>query len=260
MTNIIRSAKPSGEWTNVELRAYNITIVAQNAATFFGQPVLPQSTLNPEFLTNLTADEMVDDENYMLVRYINAATSPIPGEESAVVDFVMHLFRVMGYQNRRRDLRSRKSIPLFVCGSWMYAKMDVCVMDQNEILLLVQEDKQHIEPCDAKSQLVADAIAAFQFNNTRRQDVLGLPLLESKVMAGITITGTSPTFFTIPVTTELSQAVEAGQYPATPTIVAMHVPDLPRPSRRLSEGMRPLDNTRQILACFEAFKQFIFDW
>ena len=71
------------------------------------------------------------------------------------------------------------------------------------------------------------------------------------------MTGTSPTFFKIPVTVELSRAVELGLYPATPTVVSMHVPDIPRPDRRLNEGMRPLDNRRSILACFEAFKQFV---
>jgi hypothetical protein len=257
MANIIRSAKSGSDWTSNDLVAYNITIIAQNSATFFGQPVLPQPTLNPELLTNLNAEEMVDDESYKLVRYMDLAMNPIPGEESAVDDFAMRLLRAMGYENRSRDLRSRKNIPLFICGMWMYAKTDVCVMDQNEVLLLVQEDKRHMEPGDPKPQLIAEAIAAFQSNNARRRDILGLPLLESKEIPGITMTGTSPTFFKIPVTAELIQAVELGRYPATPTVVAMHIPDIPRPARRLSEGMRPLDNRRNILACFEAFKQFV---
>jgi hypothetical protein len=75
-------------------------------------------------------------------------------------------------------------------------------------------------------------------------------------MAGITMRGTSPTFFKIPITSELMEAVRLGQYPPTPTIVATHIPDIRRPARRL--GTRPLDNRRKILACFEAFKQFVF--
>lgn len=66
--------------------------------------------------------------------------------------------------------------------------------------------------------------------------------------------GTSPAFFKIPVTAELIQAVdsELGQYPTTPTVVIMHIPDIPRPARRLREGMRSLDNWRNIF-----FKQFV---
>ena len=81
--------------------------------------------------------------------------------------------------------------------------------------------------------------------------------LDIKVMAGITMTGTSPTFFKIPVTLELIEAIQRGEYPATPTVVAMHYPAVPRPAHRLSEGMRPLDNRRCIRACFEAFRQFV---
>ena len=72
------------------------------------------------------------------------------------------------------------------------------------------------------------------------------------------MTGTSPSFFKIPVTQDLSRSVERGQFPPTPTVVTGHVPDLPRPNRRFSEGMKPLDNRRSILQCYEAFKRFIF--
>jgi hypothetical protein len=35
------------------------------------------------------------------------------------------------------------------------------------------------------------------------------------------------------------------------------VPEIPRPSCRIAEGMEPLDNREVIFACFEAFKQFV---
>ena len=37
----------------------------------------------------------------------------------------------------------------------------------------------------------------------------------------------------------------------------MDLPEIPRPTNRLTEGMNPLDNRRSILACYEAFKQFV---
>jgi hypothetical protein len=76
-------------------------------------------------------------------------------------------------------------------------------------------------------------------------------------MPGITLTGSSPIFYKIPVTTQLAESVDAGTYPAIPTIVHAHVPALARPAQRLMEGMRPLDNRAHILACFEAFKKFV---
>lgn len=117
-------------------------------------------------------------------------------------------------------------------------------------------NKRHLEIMDPIPQLIAAALAAVQFNN-RTQDLLGLDPLVVKVMAGITMTGTCPTFFKILVTLELIEAVQRGEYPARPTVVVMHRLEVPRPSRRLHEGMRPMDNRRCILAHFEALKEFI---
>ena len=260
MANIMRSPKHAHDWTINDLDTYNINIVAQDAATFFGQsPPLPLPPHNLDLLSKLTADEMEDDESYQVVQYMDLAMSLIPGEESAVVDFAMQLLRTMGYVGRSagRVLRSRKDIPLFTCGKWRHAKTDVCIMDNDGILLLVlQEDKQHLELGDPRPPLIAEAIAAVQHNNHVR-DLLGLAPLDMKVMAGITMTGTSPAFFKVPVTSELIQAIQRGQYPARPTTVALHRPDIPRPAHRLREGMRPLDNRLSMLACFEAFKQFV---
>jgi hypothetical protein len=107
---------------------------------------------------------------------------------------------------------------------------------------------------------MADAITAFQANNTRRARVLGEEVIDAKVMPGITLVGSSPTFYKIPVTKQLSQAVELGQFPVTQTIVYAHLPAVSCPARRLSEGMKPLDNRRHILACYEAFRQFVNWW
>ncbi|KIM92408.1 hypothetical protein PILCRDRAFT_810464 [Piloderma croceum F 1598] len=244
MANLIRSSKSGHDWTINDLMAYNISIVQQNTATFFGQATLPLPAQHPDLLNRLMADEMVDDDSYQVVRYMDLAMDPVPGEESAVGDFAMQLLRMMGYASRtlRRDLRSRKDISLFICREWWHAKTDVCVMDRSSYLLLVQEDKRHLETVDPEPQLIAEAIAA---------------PLDIKIMAGITMTGTAPTFFKIPVTLELIKAVQRGEYPATPTVVAMHRPNVPRPVRRLSEGMHPLDNRCCILSCFEAFRQFV---
>ena len=51
MANLLRTAKSGNDWTENELKAYNIQIVAQDAATFFERPDTPQLMVPPEFFT-----------------------------------------------------------------------------------------------------------------------------------------------------------------------------------------------------------------
>jgi hypothetical protein len=110
---------------------------------------------------------------------------------------------------------------------------------------------------DPEPQLIADAIAAFDENNRRREQI-GLPPISSKVFPAITFTGTAPTFYKIPVTEDLLLGIITAQYPAQETVVRKLIPPVLNISRLLEEGMEPLANRRVVLQCFEAFKQFIW--
>ncbi|OBZ78038.1 hypothetical protein A0H81_01843 [Grifola frondosa] len=258
MAQLIRSAKSGSDWTNNELNAYNISVVYQDAATFFETPNLPQPTINPNVLTTLAPDDATDDTTYELLQTMDLATTPAPAEESAVDDFAVLLFRALGYAPRGRILRTRKNLALVINGENRRAETDVCLVGEDRIvLLLVQEDKRHLEDSDPEPQLIAGAIAAFTANNRWRLQTLGLSPLPSKLMAGITMKGTAPIFYKINVTEELATAVGGGAFPQTPTIVYAHVPVVPRPNRRWAEGMKPLDNRQIILSCYEAFKRFV---
>ncbi|KAF8466813.1 hypothetical protein DFH94DRAFT_780270 [Russula ochroleuca] len=254
MASLLRSPKSGSDWGPNELLAYNIDIQFQDAATFFDVNPLPQPAVPSEVLTRLDADDMTNDLNYRFVRYMDLAMDPVLAEESAVDDFAVSLLTMLGYAPRPRMTRTRVDIPITICGVQCHAKTDVCVVDGHDILLLVQEDKERKDP---EPQLIAEAIAAFQANNTRRTRVLGQDAIDVKVMPGITLVGSLPTFYKISVAKELAQAVALGHFPATPTIVYAHLPAVPRPARRLSEGMKPLDNRRHILTCYEAFRQFV---
>jgi hypothetical protein len=81
--------------------------------------------------------------------------------------------------------------------------------------------------------------------------------LVMQVMPGIIMNGTMPTFYKIPVTTNLVHNVMGGTYPPEPTIVSVYAPDLPSPQGHYSEGMKPLGNRQEVLCCFEAFKCII---
>jgi len=240
-----------------ELAAYNIRVVYQDSATFFGIPNLPQSAVHADVFTASDPDDAADYDAYEILKHMDLAMSLAPAEESAVDDFAVLLLRALRYTTRGRVFRTRKDIPFIICGEKRHTKTDVCIIDHSDILLLVQEDKRHMEASIPEAQLIAEAIAAFAANNRTRQQTLGEPPLASKVMPGITMMGTAPTFYKIPVTTELVDAIAGGVYPTTPTIVYAHLPAIPRPNRRWSEGMKPLDNRRIILSCFEAFKQFV---
>jgi hypothetical protein len=255
MANLDRSPKSGNEWTVDDLRSYNVTIEPQDFGTFFGQPSPP---LQPsELLTKQRADEMTSVENYRVISLMDLAMNRVPNEESKVAEFMEKLLAALEYDSLAKSVVLQQQMPLFICGESRHATADVCIVDISGISLVVQEDKRHMDAGDPEPQLIAEGIAAFQFNNYRRTRVLDEPALTSKVIAGITILGTIPTFYKIPVTQELALAVEHGQYPATPTAVTMHIPNILRPSCRLAEGMEPLDNRAVIVACFEAFKQFV---
>jgi hypothetical protein len=73
-------------------------------------------------------------------------------------------------------------------------------------------------------------------------------------MPGILMNGTIPTFYKIPVTTNLVYNIMQGTYPSEPTIVSVHCLDLPSPQ---SCNMKPLDNRKRVICSFEAFKPII---
>ncbi|KAK7059326.1 hypothetical protein R3P38DRAFT_2679091 [Favolaschia claudopus] len=256
MASIIRSAKSGSDWTENELDAYNIHVVYQNAPTFFQVPTLPSATVHHDILHSTGSAQATDPAVYQVLRTMELAMFANT-EESAVDDFAFLLLQALGYLPIGRVVRTRKDLPLVICGEQRHAQTDVCIVDAASILLLVQEDKKQADGGDPIPQLVAEAIGAFQSNNLTRVQALGLDPLPAKIIPGITMKGTSPIFFKIPVSAELTAAVRGGCYPHTPTVIHAHLPTIPRPAERWNEGMKPLDNRAIILSCFEAFKQFV---
>ncbi|OJA17102.1 hypothetical protein AZE42_13914, partial [Rhizopogon vesiculosus] len=124
-------------------------------------------------------------------------------EESAVDDFTAELLWALGYETEQTVICTRKNILFSICGEEVYAKTDVCVVDVNsELLLLAQEDKSHIKLADPEPQLVAEATAAFQANNSNRVNNLFIDPLPKQVFPGITMVGTFPRFYKIEVTAD----------------------------------------------------------
>jgi hypothetical protein len=250
MAKLLRVAKAGNSWSINELEAYNISIVEQEQTTFFEGP-LPAYTGPPAFLQHENRVEELDSSSLALIKRLDLAMRVTEGEESAVEDFAAELLRVMGYEAKSTIVRTRKKMRLLVCGEQVHAKTDVSVSDVEFglVLPLVQVDKSHINSQDPEPQLIAEAIAAFQYNNAKVVNDLLLDPLPSVSFAGITMTGTFPRFYKIKVTADLDYCVRHGLYPAARTIVHRHTPRVPA---RCS-GMKPLDNRAIILRCIEAF-------
>ncbi|KAH9012853.1 hypothetical protein EDB83DRAFT_323952 [Lactarius deliciosus] len=259
MATLIRSTKPGSDWKSNELLAYNITVTSQDIATFFGNPTLPQSSLHQVILENETyppggiADR--GDRNFFF--YLGPAMK-IPPAEGAVEEFAAHLLGLLGYDDVVAGgyICRQKHIPLFMCGGYTHTKSSVCVANRNaEIFLLVQKQEEK-EGVDPEAQLIAQAIAAFQYNN-RLLLRIGKAPIRVKAIPGIIILGTTPTFYKITVTQDLVDAIETSQYPANPTTVHRLVPPVDDLDGLGRDGMQPLNNRTVILGLFEAFRQFV---
>ncbi|KAH9970040.1 hypothetical protein BGW80DRAFT_1461651 [Lactifluus volemus] len=258
MANLIRSAKPSNSWSAYELTAYNITVIAQSPQEFFRRnPTPPLDDLDP-LLINSTVDAVdhdavdVADDTFHYFTHLDLATSG--GHENFVDDFARETLRILGFVERGLSLSMRFMIPLVICGeNSLVAPMDVCLIARRlglRVLLILQEDKTIFS--QPEPQVIANAIAAYQYNNLQR-GTRGLPALDAMTIPCITMAGTRPTFYLVPVTQALSIAVVTGQYPQTPTNVVKCVTSL-GPNHSIGEGMETLEYRRVALQRFIAFK------
>ncbi|KAK7006668.1 hypothetical protein R3P38DRAFT_2728232 [Favolaschia claudopus] len=260
MSRIILSAKSGSDWTDNELHALNITVETLNTDSFFGSSSLPTSTVDPVLLANVKRPSgPLSKSSRLFFRYLEDAAGAFPlgtPAESAVDDFAAFLLSMMDYDEPERIVHQRLEIGFLMCGQSVCAKPDIVVMDGEKYILLVQEDKRHLSADEAEPQLIAEAVAAFAANNRRRK-ALGLPSIASQVFAGIVMLGTAPTFYKIPISTELATAIGRAQYPTQVTFVSKLVPPVPNLANYISEGMVPLENRRIVFQCLTAFKQFL---
>ncbi|PBK85186.1 hypothetical protein ARMGADRAFT_565846 [Armillaria gallica] len=256
MANIIRSAKSGSDWTSNDLIAYNIAIRRQSSDTFFGyKPNTIPDAIDPAFLTaTIPPQDNLSDGTYRLLQYLDLATHTNSGQESAIDDFAKELLRLLGFEERGTLLRSRYAIPFMICGDdRRSAQTDLClVQGTTTILLVIQEDKTVISAKNPEAQVIAEAVAAFQYNNAAR-DRIGLDPLDSMTIPAITMIGTRPVFYKIPVTQELSDAITTAQYPVSKTEVVKCV--VAPTSRRLSEGMEVPEFRQEVLQHYEAFRR-----
>ena len=182
MANIIRSARSGDDWTYADTDAYNIHLSFQNATTFFEVDQLPAPIIDNEILTVENANDTVSDDNYNLLSLLNSVMDASNPEKSRVDDFMISLFRAIGYLHRPRVVQSRKELHLRICGESKYARPGVSIIDKNmdNSILLVRENRRFGGETQAHAQLSAQAIAVYQRNQSIRI-TSGRPHLQSLV-------------------------------------------------------------------------------
>ena len=256
MASLIRTSKSASDWRKNDLRAYNIVIKSVDPQSFFGkEPMdLPENT--ESFRTALHWQDANDIFIVNLLKMLWFASGDDLARESAVDDFMMMFFMIVGYVSKTRFARSRRRISLVVCGEYRQATPDICLLDDQTTVLLVQEDKSYISDTDPEPQLIAEAIGAFQENDTLRRRT-GRSILDRVIIPGITMKGTFPTFYKIEITSELADAVASGIYPQSETVVLSCTPPCKPELSGTIFGMRDPEFREVALKYFEAFKQFI---
>ncbi|KAF8342802.1 uncharacterized protein EI90DRAFT_3030298 [Cantharellus anzutake] len=160
---------------------------------------------------------------------------------------------MLGFEERSLVLRSRYAVPLFICGDpTRMVQTGVCLLHHaSTILLVVQEGKTELSAKDPEPRVISEAIAAFQMNNSNRAR-LGLERKDSMSIPCITMVGTRPIFYVVPVTQQLSTAVARGEFPEH--ITEVRKCEVVGDRRRSSEGMEKPDYRLEALKHYTLFR------
>jgi hypothetical protein len=259
-------AKHGYDWTYGDLDFYNVNFSYNTAQGFFEQisftAPLP-ITFDTDFLTALNPEDakIHGGEAHRLIQYLDEAMVRNPEDESATSDFVVALLRALDFAPKGTMIRTGKNFPFRVDGEKRYAKADVCIVEGTNPLLIVQQDKSHVNPLggDAEARLIATAIAACDKDSLYRAEY-GLPERPDQRVVGIVMSGSWPTFFKIDSRSLIHKVktdIENGVNPGYPYFASTYRPTVPRPQQRLKEGMKPLDNRKLLVDEFLRLKQLM---
>ena len=249
MAKLIRSAKSSSDWNQVDLDSYNISVSSLPPDKFFPTPDPSLDGIDPAIL-----DSPLGGPNPALsnaaAKYLSYLSFTRANQECFINSFIIETLRLLDFDEYNTVMSIRHTIPFTICGINSVAQPDLSLIhDRGFVLLsLVQEKGSD----DGEAQVVAQAIAVFQFNNRMRREY-GLSPLDAMTIPCITISRTRPTFYLAPVTTELSEAVIGGRYPKhTTQVLSCHT--VPK-KLYISFGMWDTEYRKLALKCFLAFKE-----
>ena len=246
----------SRSWTRHELTHYNVTISSLPPADFFLAPDPSLDHIDPAILDpppDRNSRALSNPDTSIFLSSLDLAIRPT--EDCFVVNFAAETLKLLGFQEGRAILTLHPLFRLTVFGeSRAVVRLDVCLLHppQTFALLVVINDEILTRNVDAEPHVVAAAIAAFQSNNRKRID-LRLDPLDTMTIPCIKMTGTRPTFYLVPVTETLSEAVIRGQHPATRTRV-LRCPTAATHTKDPNAGMEDIEYRKLALKRFLVFK------
>ncbi|EFJ14584.1 hypothetical protein SELMODRAFT_445933 [Selaginella moellendorffii] len=265
-------AKQSGsDWDDGVLRSFNIKVTKESSFRDFFGVNMPVEFSNPDVaeLVSLDLQEYAFGKlklssirsRYVksLVKRVFAVTRTHQHEESAVDDMSLTLLELFQYDNDDTAVRSRTILDLFMSRGKKQAIPDVVVERlDTAVKMLVQEDKNYdgnLKGHHPEAQLIAEAIAAYQENSRLYERLSMGEYPDQQIIPGIVMLGTCPTFYLIPLTKALAEAVRQGEQPSFDTAVRKYA--LPMLPATVSDTMLFKSHCFHIAQCLEAFKRFV---
>jgi len=182
-----------------------------------------------------------------------------PGEGSPVNDFVVALLHALNFVLKGAMIWTQKNFLFRTPNDVQHVKADVCILEGTDPLLVIQEDKLHLDPFyNVFVCLIATVVASFSADASYRQQY---DILERRTdtMHGIIMNGSWPTFYKIPYLRTLADFITEGRQWDSSIQIKAYRPTVPRPLEREREGMKPLDNRKIIISSFLRFKYLMFE-
>ena len=118
------------------------------------------------FMVAETRQDAADKRTKQLLHYLDLAMDSKLGQETTVINLAAESLKGLAYFDENGIVFPR--IPFLTCGENSVSQTDVWVRDDNEVLLLLQEDKRLTSMTDPEPQVIAEALATFALNNRKR--------------------------------------------------------------------------------------------
>ena len=222
---------------------------------FFPTPDPPLNNIDPDILNFPHTDHPLSKDARQFLAHLNLIFRETPEFSS---QFTTSTLQHLEFGQCCTLVISDFTIPLTICNEEDHTvQTGLCLLHPEVLVLLaLVENNTLTKGTWPEAQVVAGAIAAFQTNNERRKE-LKLKPLDAMTIPAITMTGSCPTFYLVPVMMELSDAVATGQYPTTQTQVSQCVTRSTKPLWSIRTGMDDKEYRQLALRCFLTFKSLV---
>ncbi|KAF6760616.1 hypothetical protein DFP72DRAFT_1003842 [Ephemerocybe angulata] len=264
MSDLFRSEKAPSDWTSDFLESLNIRMQPVTGKEFGFPSDLPSlDHMDHDLVTASGSDtnpNQAPGTAATLMKLV-IATGAGATRETSIDVAIQRVLEDAGFESAisGTTVNGHWPTPLMMSGQLLHGLTDVCVLSRKDaFLILPVENKTISNPTptpDVEAQLTAQAISIFQTHNKHLADA-GLPTLSTMRIPCIRMSGTTPTFYIIPVTRKLSDtlATDPCTRPQTPTMVLKHEITHLYPGWNREEGMRDPGFREVALKSFVAFK------